>query len=220
MDEDQLLCSYCAKMKCFKGDLSQSPSFCPSKLKPEVLEKAATALKETENQSMAQDVARTWKEYGKLTRVEETLQYAKLRGFQKLGLAFCVGLGQEAEMFTNILLNDGFDVRAVSCMCGALSSDDVDLPAEDKIFADYRQPMCNPIGQANLLDSEGCELNILLGLCVGDDTLFIKHSEAPVTVLAVKDRVLAHNPLGALYTSKNIYTRLNTRKPRKKEATP
>jgi len=204
-------------MKCFKGDLSEVPSFCPSKLKPEVLEKASAKLHEPDNKRMAQDVARTWKQYGKLTRVEETVEYARLRGFKKLGLAFCVGLGQEAEMFTNVLLNADFDVRAVSCMCGALSSDDVDLPAEDKIFADYRQPMCNPIGQANLLDSEGCELNILLGLCVGDDTLFIKHSQAPVTVLAVKDRVLAHNPLGALYTSKNIYTRLKTRKPRKPE---
>jgi uncharacterized metal-binding protein len=61
---------------------------------------------------------------------------------------------------------------------------------------------------------------VLLGLCVGDDTLFIKHAKAPVTVLAVKDRVLAHNPLGALYTSRHIYTRLKTRPPRKSEETP
>ncbi len=100
-------------------------------------------------------------------------------------------------------------------MSGALSADDVNLPDEDKIFPGHRQPMCNPIGQAAILDGEGCDLNIILGLCVGDDTLFIKHSKAPVTVLAVKDRVLAHNPLGALYTSRNIYTRLNTRRPKK-----
>lgn len=167
---------------------------------------------------MAQDVARTWKDYGKLTRVEETVLYAKLRGFKKLGLAFCVGLSGEAELMTNLLLNEGFDVASVCCMCGTLSSDDVDLPEEDKIMAGARQPMCNPIGQATLLDGEGCELNILLGLCVGDDTLFIKHSKAPVTVLAVKDRVLAHNPLGALHTAKHIYTRLNVRKPKKTEA--
>jgi len=48
-----------------------------------------------------------------------------------------------------------------------------------------------------------------------DDTLFIKHSRAPVTILAVKDRVLAHNPLGALYTSRHIYTRLKTKRPKK-----
>jgi uncharacterized metal-binding protein len=54
----------------------------------------------------------------------------------------------------------------------------------------------------------------MLGLCVGDDVLFIRHSKAPVTVLAVKDRVLAHNPLGALYTAKQVYRRINVRKPK------
>jgi uncharacterized metal-binding protein len=49
---------------------------------------------------------------------------------------------------------------------------------------------------------------------VGDDTLFIKHSKAPVTVLAVKDRVLANNPLGVLYTSRNPFSRMNTKRDR------
>ena len=40
------------------------------------------------------------------------------------------------------------------------------------------------------------------------DTLFIKHSEAPVTCLIVKDRVLAHNPAAALYASGAYYKRL------------
>ncbi len=216
MAEDrQVLCSYCPRKRCFQGDLSQAPDFCPSLTRTEVLQEARKRLEEPENKRMAQDVARTWKDYGKLTRVEETVLYAKLRGYKKLGLAFCVGLSQEAELFTNLLFNEGFEVVAVCCMCGTLSSEDIDLPEEDKILQGMRQPMCNPIGQAAVLDGEGCELNILLGLCVGDDTLFIKHSKAPVTVLAVKDRVLAHNPLGALYTSKHIYTRLNTRRPKK-----
>ena len=34
---------------------------------------------------------------------------------------------------------------------------------------------------------------------MGHDSLFIKHSAAPVTVLAAKDRVLGHNPPAALY---------------------
>jgi uncharacterized metal-binding protein len=199
------------------GDLSQAPDFCPSKLNPGLMAEAKEKLKDPDKRSMAQDVARTWKDYCKLTRVEETVLYARLRGFKKLGLAFCVGLSQEAELFTNLLINEGFEVVSVCCMCGALSSDDVGLPEEDKIVPGFRQPMCNPIGQATVLDNNGCELNILLGLCVGDDTLFIKHSQAPVTILAVKDRVLAHNPLGALYTSRHIYTRLKTKRPKKAE---
>lgn len=213
----QIQCSYCAKKSCFMGDLSQAPDFCPSKLNPELMIIVKEKLKDPDKRSMAQDVARTWKDYCKLTRVEETVLYARLRGFKKLGLAFCVGLSQEAELFTNLLINEGFEVVSVCCMCGALSSDDVGLPEEDKIVPGFRQPMCNPIGQASVLDNNGCELNILLGLCVGDDTLFIKHSQAPVTILAVKDRVLAHNPLGALYTSRHIYTRLKTKRPKKVE---
>jgi uncharacterized metal-binding protein len=159
-------------------------------------------------------VARTWKDYGKLTRVEETVLYARLQGHRKIGLAFCVGLSNEAELFTNLLLNEGFEVVSACCMAGSLTSDSVQLPEDDKIVPGFRQPMCNPVGQAMLLNEAECDLNVILGLCVGDDTLFIKYSRAPVTVLAVKDRVLAHNPLGALYTARHIYTRLNVRKPK------
>jgi uncharacterized metal-binding protein len=41
-----------------------------------------------------------------------------------------------------------------------------------------------------------------------DDTLFIKYCDVPLTVLAVKDRLLAHNPLAALYLSESYYRRL------------
>lgn len=214
MSEEPMLCSYCGWKRCISGDLSQAPDFCPTLTKKEVMKDARSKLKDPSTQKMAQDVARTWKDYGKLTRVEETVLYAKLQGHRKLGLAFCIGLAQEAELITNLLINEGFEVVSACCMCGALSSEDVDLPKEDKFLSGKRQPMCNPIGQAMLLDSEACDLNIVLGLCVGDDVLFIKHSSAPVTVLAVKDRVLAHNPLGALYTARNFYTRINTKKPK------
>lgn len=49
------------------------------------------------------------------------------------------------------------------------------------------------------------DLNVVVGLCIGHDSLFFKYSEAPVTVLAVKDRILAHNPLGAVYLSESAY---------------
>ena len=220
MTEQEILCSYCPKKKCYAGDLSQVPNFCPTSVTPEFMEPVKEKLADPKTQAMAQDVARTWKDYGKLTRVEETVLYAKLRGYKKIGLAFCVGLAQEAEMFTNYLLNKEFEVSSVCCMNGGMSSDDVELPEEDKIVAGMRQPMCNPIGQAMVLDDAGCELNIILGLCVGDDTLFIKQSKAPVTVLAVKDRVLAHNPLAALYTSSQIFRQIDTRKPKRKKESP
>ena len=214
MKSKSSMCSDCPKKSCFKGDLSNPPPFCPSVHHSDLLGQAKETLQTAENQRMAQDVARTWREYGKLTRVEETVEYVRLQGHRKIGVAFCVGLSEEAHLFSHVLLNAGFEVASVCCMCGALSSDDVSLPEEEKIVAGFRQPMCNPIGQAAVLDAEGCDLHVLLGLCVGDDTLFIKHAKAPVTVLAVKDRVLAHNPLGALYTARHIYTRINTRAPK------
>ena len=215
MAEKEIHCSYCGSKPCITGDLGVAPKFCPGITRADVLGAAREELENEENRHLARSVACTWKQLGKLTRIEETILYARLQGHKKLGLAFCIGLSDEAKLLTNVFLNEGFEVVAVSCMCGSLSSDDIGLPEEDKIVPGFRQPMCNPIGQARLLDEEGCEMNILLGLCVGDDTLFIKHSKAPVTVLAVKDRVLANNPLGALYTSRNPFSRLNTERKRK-----
>ena len=55
--------------------------------------------------------------------------------------------------------------------------------------------MCNPIAQAEYLNRAGCELNVLIGLCVGHDSLFIRYSKAPVTVLAAKDHVYDNAPM-------------------------
>jgi uncharacterized metal-binding protein len=52
------------------------------------------------------------------------------------------------------------------------------------------------------------DFNILLGLCVGHDSLFFKFADAPTTVLAVKDRVTGHNPLAAIYLSGSYYQKL------------
>ena len=70
------------------------------------------------------------------------------------------------------------------------------------------QNTCNPVLQAEVLNHEGTELNIVVGLCVGHDSLFYRHSDAPVTTLVAKDRVLANNPAGALYTANTYYSRL------------
>ncbi len=92
MSEKEIQCSYCGNKRCFVGDLSQAPPFCPSINRAELLEDSKKELHKEDNLKMAQDVARTWKDYGKLTRVEETILYARLQGHKKIGLAFCVGL--------------------------------------------------------------------------------------------------------------------------------
>jgi uncharacterized metal-binding protein len=59
--------------------------------------------------------------------------------------------------------------------------------------------MCNPIGQATLLNKAETDLNIICGLCIGHDIQFTNYSKAPVTTFIVKDRVLAHNTAASLY---------------------
>ena len=68
--------------------------------------------------------------------------------------------------------------------------------------------MCNPLLQAEVLNQEKTEFNVVLGLCVGHDSLFLKKSDALCTVLAAKDRVTGHNPLAALYTLHSYYQKL------------
>ena len=58
------------------------------------------------------------------------------------------------------------------------------------------------------LQPRGTDMNIIVGLCVGHDMLFNKHSQAPVTTLIVKDRVTGHNPIAVLYGQNFYYKRL------------
>ena len=55
-------------------------------------------------------------------------------------------------------------------------------------------------GQAALLNALGTDLNVIVGLCVGVDCVFARHSDAPVTTIFVKDKSLANNPIGAVYS--------------------
>jgi uncharacterized metal-binding protein len=76
---------------------------------------------------------------------------------------------------------------------------------EQKIAIGRHETMCNPITQAMMMNKAGTQFNILLGLCVGHDSMIFKYSAAPCTVLAAKDRVFAHNPLAAVYTMDGYY---------------
>ena len=83
------------------------------------------------------------------------------------------------------------------------------IKEEEKISGPgWYESMCNPITQAEILNSEEVDFVILMGLCVGHDTLFIRYCRALMTVLAVKDRVTGHNPLAAVYLSHSYYERL------------
>jgi len=173
--------------------------------KPDVKEFARLAsFQEFECYEHTPDGMRT-----KNPRILELFQFAQKCGYKKLGLAFCAGLANEASILTDMLENKGFEVVSVRCKVGATPKERIGIKAEEKIRgADSWESMCSPIVQAEILNSEKVDLAIMLGLCIGHDTLFIKYCRVPMTVLAVKDRVTGHNPLAALYLSSSYYARL------------
>lgn len=134
--------------------------------------------------------------YGEINRIQEIILFSQKMGYKKLGIAFCAALSEEAAKLSQILENY-FEISTVNCkVCG------VEKSAMGAMESDKVGPIsCNPIEQAGVLNAAETDLNLLLGLCVGHDALFIKYSQAPVVPVAAKDRVIAHNPLGALYCS-------------------
>jgi uncharacterized metal-binding protein len=142
------------------------------------------------------------------TRITEICEFAERMGYKRIGLVFCVGLRTEAAIVDRIFRKNGFDVVSACCKAGRTSKDLIGIEDKDKIFQGTDESMCNPVFQAMLLNEEKTDFNVLLGLCVGHDSLFFKHAEAYTTVLAVKDRVTGHNPLAPIYLHGSYYRKL------------
>ncbi|MFW6125769.1 MAG: DUF1847 domain-containing protein [Chloroflexota bacterium] len=205
-----------------KPALDEAPEYCPMRLYGDLI---ATTLSEYDRDDV-KELARlaSIQEYEcyeltpngirtKIPRIEETIQFAQKNGFQRLGIAFCVGLANEARTLAQVLESKGFEVVSVCCKAGAVPKERIGLRPEEKIPGPSMfESMCSPITQAEILNAERVDLAIQLGLCVGHDTLFMKYCRLPMTVLAVKDRVTGHNPLAALYLSASpYYSRLKRR---------
>ena len=99
-------------------------------------------------------------------------------------------------------------MASVCCKAGNTSKEIIGISDDEKIFKGTDEAMCNPIFQAKTLNHEQTDFNILLGLCVGHDTLFLKFTDIPTTVLAVKDRVTGHNPMAAIYQADSYYKKI------------
>lgn len=198
-------CANCKVHGCREQNYEKMPNNCPSR-DIKFQEENKLIYLEEENYKLAHNSALVESEgYCRLTRVEEIIEFAKKNNFIKIGLAFCVGLRNEAEIFTKILKNREFEVCSIICKNGSIPKEFIGISECEKVRPGTKESICNPIGQARLLNKMGTQLNVMLGLCVGHDSLFMKYSEAPATVLAVKDRVTGHNPLAPLYISETYY---------------
>ncbi|OPY86551.1 MAG: hypothetical protein A4E71_01507 [Smithella sp. PtaU1.Bin162] len=143
------------------------------------------------------------------TRIQEICEFARKMNYNRLGLVFCIGLAKEAAIVGEILKKKGFEVVSAVCKVGGVPKEEIGITEEEKIYIGEYESMCNPILQAMIVNAAQTDFNLLLGLCVGHDSLFFKYAKAPTTVLAVKDRVTGHNPLAAIYLSGNYYSWFN-----------
>jgi uncharacterized metal-binding protein len=146
------------------------------------------------------------------TRVEDTIAFATLMGYRRIGIATCVGLLDETSRLVEILAAQGFEPLSVCCKCGSTDKAALGVPEDEKVRPGGFEPACNPIAQARICNAERTDLNLIVGLCVGHDALFNKHSDAPVTTLVTKDRVTGHNPAAPLY-GRHYYRRLRAKLP-------
>lgn len=202
-----LSCADCAVTNCIyeKGEY---PSFCLTENLEEnglkdVLEEAMEEYRKPEINKLAVSAAEVETEnYCRMNRMEETIEFAKKIGAKKIGIATCAGLISETRTAAKILRHKGFEVFGVACKCGTQKKVDIGVP---EFCNATGENMCNPIFQAKYLNNEKTDLNILIGLCVGHDSLFYKYSDAPVTTLVSKDRVLAHNTVAALYQADKYF---------------
>ena len=222
MESEVLInCAKCTTEVCRSGRIEKAPENCPVVLRPDVIAKATERCLSPEFVTFAREASRQeGAGYTRVdhapgvpspikSRVEEIMEFSERMGYKRLGVAFCVGVKSEAETLVSVLENRGFDVVSVCCKCGMVAKGELGVGQNEHIRPENEwETMCHPIAQAHILNDAQTEFNVLLCLCVGHDSLFLKHSDALCTVLAAKDRLLAHNPLAALYLSKSYYRRV------------
>ncbi|MCR4710729.1 MAG: DUF1847 domain-containing protein [Clostridia bacterium] len=200
-------CVDCRIYKCI-GRPGEYPDFClTADLTEETLQKVKDLYADPENRDLARISTEIEAElFTKYTRVQEIIEFARRMGYHKIGIATCIGLIRESRIFAKILRINGFEVYGAICKVGGMEKAMIGVPPEK---TEATGPiMCNPILQAELLNQAGTELNVVVGLCVGHDSLFYKYSEAVCTTLITKDRVLGHNPAAAIVFTNTYYEQL------------
>lgn len=196
------------------------PDNCPTIHKKELAKEALAEYAKPENAEFARQASIQESEgyanrelgYSRLRpikpRIEEILEFIFKMGYQKVGMAFCIGLRKEAAAVEKLFSSRGLEMVTSVCKIAGVPKEIIGIKDHEKIAIGQPEAMCNPILQAEVLNDEKTEFNVLLGLCVGHDSLFLKYATAPCTVLAVKDRVTGHNPLAAVYTLDSYYRSL------------
>lgn len=219
--EKEFIAPHCASCPFKKNERlcnnpgGKHPPNCPTALHAELTSKSRAEFAEPETRKFAQAVARTERESYDLRgpggnvpirpRLVEIVDLCKRMNYKRIGLIFCIGLAREAATVAKIFESQGLEVISAICKTGGVSKSELDLEERALLCPENPETMCNPIMQAMLMNEAHVDFNVLLGLCVGHDSLVLKRLDAPTTVLAVKDRMLGHNPLAAIYCADGYF---------------
>ncbi|NLI82008.1 MAG: DUF1847 domain-containing protein [Deltaproteobacteria bacterium] len=210
-------CPYDWSERFCRKEKGKAPEDCPSLRHRDLVNEAAEKMKDPETLEFARQASIQEAEgygfkergYGQVRpvkpRLVEVMEFAKRMHFERIALVFCVGLRREAAVVEEIFKKHGLHVLSIVCKVGRVSKEFLQLTRDQQISRDSFESMCNPVLQALIANRCRSQFNVLLGLCVGHDSLFFQNSEAPCTVLAVKDRLLGHNPLAAVFQYESYY---------------
>ncbi len=128
---------------------------------------------------------------GTLSRLDEIIEFSRLQGYRRIGLAYCYSMEDWAGEVRKILKDAGFSVSSIRCTVNGVREEEVVPGLKDSVN-------CNPIGQAEAVNESDADLVIEMGLCLGHDIIFHQYVRKPLTVLFVKDRKFGHVPQRAL----------------------
>jgi uncharacterized metal-binding protein len=134
-----------------------------------------------------------------LCRLSELIYFCLEMKYRRIGLAYCVELTEAARILTHVLRRL-FEVVPVCCKVGGVVPEDPLGTRTRKAVHEHDEIACNPTLQSRVLERAGCDLNVGVGLCMGIDCVFAQASDVPFTTLFVKDKSLANNPIGAIYS--------------------
>jgi uncharacterized metal-binding protein len=211
------VCPYEWSERFCRHDQGKAPGNCPSTRHQDLVTQSLDAIRSGEDREFARQASiqeaegycNREKGYGSVRpakpRLVEIIEFARKMNYRRVALVFCVGLRREASIVHEIFEAQGLDVISIVCKVGKVPKEALGLSEEQKVAPGNYESMCNPILQALLANHYQSQFNVLVGLCVGHDSLFFRYADAPSTVLAVKDRLLGHNPLAAVYEYGSYY---------------
>ncbi len=220
MSEQKPSCAKCeipTKEQYCRGPKGKAPAFCSSvkykKLGEEVFQTMSPEDREFARQAAIQEGAGYNLSSGDYSsfqpvkpRIVEIVEFARRMHYKKIGLIFCGGVRREAGIVGQILETNGFEVVSFMCKVGRVPKSALGVKPEEQLEVnESHETVCNPQLQAAMANEENVDFAVMMGLCVGHDSLVIKSLKAPVTVFAVKDRLLGHNPMAAIYLYDSYY---------------